>query len=704
TVLDHTIVSANAGEDVELVHQTSVNSFFTVGHNLIGTGNATAKFTATGDQVGVTNPKLSPLAYFGGPTMTMHPLINSPAIDGGSATNNPGGTDQRGFPALVDGNASGTIQRDIGAVETGPIANVTSSGDAGGITLRSLLGSAVAPGSRIGFDGSVFPARINLTQGEISIAAARSIFIDASNLPGSVTVSGEVLSRIFNIQAAASVAIYGLKIINGKAPNGSSGNGSGGDGADGGAIRSDGALTLMSCLVSNGNAGFGGDGNTAGVSHGGRGGHGGGIFSTGPVSLFGSTVSFNLAGRGGRGYSGGSGGGTGGNGGSGGGIFVSNAAALVACNVSDNASAAGGNVPNPGMNASGGNGGSGGGIFSSDTLAISACSINENVTGGGGSVFTDPNFSEVPGLAGDGGGISNSGILRVASSSISGNATGLNGTGGTGAFGGLGGGVSASGVFNFASCTIANNEAQRYGGGIFAGLGNGGTLTHVTIAGNGSVLAAGGGFTVPNGNVTVRYSIVSQNSPDDTIGAFTNDNSLIGGQPLLAPLNDYGGLTLTMALKPGSPARNAATGSTITTDQRGFPIIGVPDIGAYEAGTITNFNNFIWETLPASATDEQHDADADYDGDGQSNSSEFIAGTDAGNSASVFKMTIDRNQSVFTLTFTTVLGRRYRLQSSPDLLTWTDFLPVINGTGNPISEPVGSGGFNKFFFRARIEP
>ena len=61
-----------------------------------------------------------------------------------------------------------------------------------------------------------------------------------------------------------------------------------------------------------------------------------------------------------------------------------------------------------------------------------------------------------------------------------------------------------------------------------------------------------------------------------------------------------------MALLPGSPARNAATGSTVTSDQRGFPIVGTPDIGAYEAGTFTNYNAYIWETLPVTATVPQH--------------------------------------------------------------------------------------------------
>ena len=41
-------------------------------------------------------------------------------------------------------------------------------------------------------------------------------------------------------------------------------------------------------------------------------------------------------------------------------------------------------------------------------------------------------------------------------------------------------------------------------------------------------------------------------------------------------------------------------------DQRGFSLVGTPDLGAYEAGTFTNYNAWIWETLPVTATDAQH--------------------------------------------------------------------------------------------------
>jgi hypothetical protein len=661
TVLNHTIVSANTGGgDVQLVTQTGVNSFNSQGYNLVGTGNGTGKFNQTGDQVGVTNPKLSPLGYFGGPTMTMHPLINSPAIDGGSSTN-PGGVDQRGFSRFVDGDNNGTAQTDIGAVEAGPISIVTTAVDeddggsgGSGVSLREAINEATVPGQRVVFSQAEFPQTIHLTLGELDISSRPGLFLDASNISGGVQLDANNNRRAVNIESDATVAMHHFAIINGKLPSAFFGGG--------GAIMNSGSLSLFFCSVANSRSG---DGDIE-QTQGGDGAPGGGIFSSGRLSLTSCNVTGNQAGAGGRAFGSG---GIGGKGGSGGGIYNSGILDLIACNITGNSSGAGGTVTS---NGTGGNGGDGGGIFSS-------------------------------------------GMLRSNSSSITGNQSSAGGTGGAASSGGNGGGIDAGGLFSLVSCTIANNQTGTggSGGGIFLGANTNGTLSHLTIAGNKAPSATGGGFSNGSpgnsgGMLTVHYSIVSQNtsSNGNVFGPFTNDTNLIGGDPLLAPLNDYGGPTLSMALKPGSPARDAATDSTITADQRGFAIVGVPDIGAYEAGTITNFNNFIWETLPADATDQQHDATADYDGDGQSNYNEYIAGTDVTDRASVFRTTnATRSGSNFSFTFTSVVGRNYVVQFSTDLIRWTDTVFTFTGAGSPITTPpFDVSDFTKLFFRARIAP
>ncbi|NIP92332.1 MAG: hypothetical protein GWO24_02195 [Akkermansiaceae bacterium] len=84
--------------------------------NTILAGNVdrqAAGVSFTGTNLTSGDPVLSPLAYFGGPTRTMHPLAGSPAIDAGD-TNDPGGNDQRGFSRFEGGAL------DLGGGRPGP--------------------------------------------------------------------------------------------------------------------------------------------------------------------------------------------------------------------------------------------------------------------------------------------------------------------------------------------------------------------------------------------------------------------------------------------------------------------------------------------------------------------------------------------------------------------------------------------------------
>ena len=83
-------------------------------------------------------------------------------------------------------------------------------------------------------------------------------------------------------------------------------------------------------------------------------------------------------------------------------------------------------------------------------------------------------------------------------------------------------------------------------------------------------------------------SVISlgHNISDDGTGNLTEPGDQPNTNPLLAPLNNYGGPTPTMALLPGSPAIDAGvTVPGVTTDQRGVPRPqgSAPDIGAFEA-------------------------------------------------------------------------------------------------------------------------
>jgi SdrD B-like domain len=130
--IDNSIVSGNqaGGAFSDLVGSAvSTNGKPDAYNNLIGTtGIAGIINGVNGNQVGITNPKLSALGDNGGPTQTEIPLAGSPAIDAGNNSLIPAGviTDQRGF-ARIAGKAV-----DIGAVETGAV-------NVGGTTISGVM-------------------------------------------------------------------------------------------------------------------------------------------------------------------------------------------------------------------------------------------------------------------------------------------------------------------------------------------------------------------------------------------------------------------------------------------------------------------------------------------------------------------------------------------------------------------------------------
>jgi hypothetical protein len=104
------------------------------------------------------------------------------------------------------------------------------------------------------------------------------------------------------------------------------------------------------------------------------------------------------------------------------------------------------------------------------------------------------------------------------------------------------------------------------------------------------------------GRIEIVNSIVAGNSYGNfgRWGSVADlGSNLTAGDPLLSPLGDFGGPTPTMALLPGSPARNSALTATTTTDQRGLPRpVGAPDIGAYEAGYQSTFQTWFLDNFP----------------------------------------------------------------------------------------------------------
>jgi len=129
--LGNTIIadnSADVGNDV-------YGGFNSEGHNLIGDSYASTGWNNTdylGSNADPLDPNLGALNNNGGPTLTMQPLVGSPAIDHGyNALISGVTTDQRGQPRIY--TSSGNANVDIGAVEGAeePVISVTATAAAG---------------------------------------------------------------------------------------------------------------------------------------------------------------------------------------------------------------------------------------------------------------------------------------------------------------------------------------------------------------------------------------------------------------------------------------------------------------------------------------------------------------------------------------------------------------------------------------------
>lgn len=195
-----------------------------------------------------------------------------------------------------------------------------------------------------------------------------------------------------------------------------------------------------------------------------------------------------------------------------------------------------------------------------------------------GGMLTVNNSTLANNSSPNGAGFWNNGALIVNNSTI------VNNSGG--GFFSFGGGIYNSGTLTVNNSTLVNNSSS-YGGGIFND-GSAATLTvnNSTIVNNNSIAAGGGIYN--NGMLNITNSIVCNNTAaagsNIYLSSYTGANNLVDVNALLAPLGNYGGPTMTMPPLPGSPAINAGSATSLTSDQRGFArLVGTQvDIGAVE--------------------------------------------------------------------------------------------------------------------------
>jgi len=221
-------------------------------------------------------PLLAALGNYGGPTPTMPPLAGSPAIDAGSdSATNSFATDQRGYLRLLGAHV------DIGAVEVNPDTIVTTSADGVPGSLRNVI-TGVLSNDLVSFAPNLSGSTITLSG---VIGLGNNVSVDASALPGGITLNGGLADRVFSINGGVVASLTALNITGGVTGDTSSG---------GGGILNGGTLTLAGCTLY-GNA-------TAGNFNDPTGGPGGAIANYGSLNLTQCTLTANAGGGGGAIY------------------------------------------------------------------------------------------------------------------------------------------------------------------------------------------------------------------------------------------------------------------------------------------------------------------------------------------------------------------------------------------------------------------
>jgi predicted outer membrane repeat protein len=380
---------------------------------------------------------------------------------------------------------------------------VTSLADSGPGSLRQAVLAANSAAGQDLVDITV-SGTITLTSGEIPITDA--VFVDGVGA-GSITVSGNDLSRIFAVQGA-DVTLSRLTLTRGRSH------------FDGGAVFAVGAnLTIVDSLISDSRAGLSSPSDGCG----------------GNIALNGGSLR------------------------------------IVNCAVTGGTSESGGESQ-------------GGNLCVNGTLSL------ERSTVSGGSAV-------------QGGGIYFQGqAATIERSTISGNTAGFNG-----------GGVYADvGDVQFLNSTVSGNSAAGDGGGIYSnnqGDGHPGSLVvlRLTTVSNNTATGTGGSIhqNGENGTFELDHAILANGTPNDvgsTPGFYTANysliesalvlptfgaNNLLGVDPVLGPLANHGGPTLTHLPLPGSPVINAgdpAIPNPPATDQIGFARIAgaAVDLGSVE--------------------------------------------------------------------------------------------------------------------------
>jgi hypothetical protein len=677
---------------------------FAVNTNLALTGNFAELPAFDVTPVSVTNVVGSTVSFTSHATGTV-PLNYQWYFSGGSLVNatNPvlaltnAALNEAGNYWVIATNGYGSATSSVVSLT---LTNVSGPTNVVSVASEASLRAAIALGGWVGLG---FSGTITLSN---TISISNNVILDGSGV--SAMISGGSAVRLFYVAPGASLGATNLTLANGS-------------GANGGAIyvATNGTVTLVACKVTsnqaNGSPAYGGalfnnggavallqtsfSNNAAagGVSSWSM---GGAVFqAAGTLMMAESVFSFNsalgalgtiipgaqkgspayggaLAANGGtltihqsEFYSNTAQGGAAGTHSSAGESFGGAVYSAATLNIEDsvflgNRTLAGGASLTWGVN------GNGGAIYNSGTTALNRCSICSNsVIGGGAYGYTS--WSASTGGNALGGGIYNaSGQVAATNCTIALNST-----------------VGGQGTVEFPPNLGWVTNGNALGGGIFNNTSATFSAMNLTIASNSCVTTLSyGGFTAgsqlanTNGTLRLHNSLIAGTN-SNAYGPITDEGfnicsdgsaSLSSGasysytDPQLAPLANYGGRTLCMALLPTSPAiDNADPASFPATDQRGYlrPADSGPDMGAYEYGA--NPPN------PPGALPVMR-----------------------------FAMVSSQLQLSFTATATNI----YRLQASTNLVNWSDVNtngPFASATN--IIQTFSPQDSNQRFFRLTVQ-
>ncbi|MFO0881574.1 MAG: choice-of-anchor Q domain-containing protein [Gemmataceae bacterium] len=498
-------------------------------------GGASATYTIVqGGWAGTGNLSSDPL--FADPATGDYRLRpGSPAIDAGSNAA-ASDTDLAGTPRPLDGDGNGSAVADVGAYEYVPTLVTTlddSLADDGQTSLREAVAYAnLHPGPDVITFAPGLTGTIRLSNapgyGQLELQSDTTIIGPAA---GVLAVSGGDATRIFQVDAGATVSISGLTIRDGTA-------------VSGGGILALGTLTVSDTTLCS---------NTAVIQ-------GGGIFADAGsrVTLADSTFSANSARSGGALMSFGSvvnvtaatfGGNTAYQGGA---VYVSNSTASFGnCSLAGNqvvgteGFAVGGAICSVSSTltltnstlAENASTDLGGALYSQGDADVRDTSFSTNTSREGGGIYVwSGNLTLAGGsLAGNtasqnGGGIYNTGVLTVRGTALTGNSAGGNG-----------GGIALhNGTAAVAVSTLSSNAAVS-GAALYAEGGSTLTVTGSTLAGN-AASSQGGGF----------YGVGTIDLTDST---FTANTALEGGGVL-----NGGTMTVTNCTISGNSAAYTAGG------------------------------------------------------------------------------------------------------------------------------------------------